>query len=48
VLREEHLTVKKPGTGFPSGSLPQLLGARLKRELRADELLRDEDLEYLN
>jgi N,N'-diacetyllegionaminate synthase len=48
VLREEHLTVKKPGTGFPSGSLPQLLGARLKRELRADELLKEEDLEYLN
>jgi N-acetylneuraminate synthase len=48
VLREEHLTVKKPGTGFPSASLPQLLGARLKKELKADELLNEEDLEYSN
>ena len=48
VLREEHLTVKKPGTGFPSGSLPQLLGARLKKDLKADDLLREEDVEYSN
>ena len=44
VLREEHLTVKKPGTGIPAPRLPELLGARLRRALRADELLAESDL----
>lgn len=45
VLREQHLTVKKPGTGIPAGRLPQLIGARLRRDVRADQLLRETDLE---
>lgn len=48
VLGEEHLAVKKPGTGIPASRLPHLLGARLKRGLKADERLREEDLEYTN
>ncbi len=44
-LCKEHLIVKKPGTGIPSAQLPALIGLRLKRSLRADELLRKEDLE---
>lgn len=45
VLEKEHLAVKKPGTGIPAARLPELIGARLKRNLGADELLRQEDLE---
>jgi N,N'-diacetyllegionaminate synthase len=44
LLGEEHLTVKKPGTGIPAARLSSLLGARLVRELRADELIRPEDV----
>lgn len=48
VLRAEHLAAKKPGTGIPAAMLPTLVGARLKRSLSADELLREEDLENSN
>jgi len=45
VLRPEHLTVKKPGTGIPAHRLPELIGVRLKRDVRANELLSESDLE---
>jgi N-acetylneuraminate synthase len=45
ILGPEHLAVKKPGTGIPASRLTDLLGMRLKRDLRADELLREDDLE---
>lgn len=45
VLREEHLALKKPGTGLPASSLNQVLGRRLRRGLQPDELLREDDLE---
>jgi N-acetylneuraminate synthase len=45
ILRAEHLAVKKPGTGIPPSRLTDLLGMRLKRDIRADELLHDDDLE---
>jgi len=48
VLREEHLTVKKPGTGIPAARLPELVGARLARDVKADELLRENDMEGRN
>jgi len=44
VLCEEHLTVKKPGTGIPATRLPELLGARLARSVQADTLLAESDL----
>jgi N-acetylneuraminate synthase len=43
-LRAEHLTVKKPGVGIPAGELPKILGRRLRRYLRADEILQFSDL----
>jgi N-acetylneuraminate synthase len=46
VLGEEHLSVKKPGAGIPAARLPELLGARLRRSVRADELLSEVDLEW--
>jgi N-acetylneuraminate synthase len=45
ILSAEHLTTKKPGTGIPPGRLPELVGRRLRRDLKADELLRESDLE---
>ena len=45
ILTREHLTVKKPGTGLPPSSLPQLVGRRLRRSVAADEQLRTEDVE---
>jgi len=45
ILQEEHLTVKKPGTGIPADRLPELIGRRLRRAVKADELLQEDDLE---
>jgi N-acetylneuraminate synthase len=45
VLRADHLKLKKPGSGLPPTKLPELIGARLKRSIRANELLHYEDLE---
>jgi N-acetylneuraminate synthase len=45
VLREEHLTTKKPGSGIPAGELPSLVGRRLRRAVERDTLLSPEDLE---
>ena len=45
VLQAEHLTTKKPGTGVPAARLPQLLGTRLRRTIRADDQVLEADLE---
>jgi N-acetylneuraminate synthase len=45
VLREEHLTTKKPGSGIPAGELPSLVGRRLRKAVDRDTLLALEDLE---
>jgi N-acetylneuraminate synthase len=45
VILEEHLAAKKPGGGIPAARLPELIGRRLARAVRADEPLRMEDLE---
>lgn len=47
ILRAEHLTAKKPGTGIPAASLTELIGSRLRRPLKTDEFLRREDLEVI-
>jgi N,N'-diacetyllegionaminate synthase len=44
VLRDEDLTVKKPGTGIPASQLARLLGHTLGRSVKADEMLRESDL----
>jgi len=43
-LQEEHLTVKKPGTGIPAARLSEVIGRRLRRPVKADSLLSKEDL----
>ena len=45
VLKTEHLTLKKPGTGLPEEKLPAVLGCKLKRDVKADTLILEEHLE---
>jgi N-acetylneuraminate synthase len=45
VLTRDVLAVKKPGSGIPAARLPELVGARLVRDVRADELLALSDVE---
>jgi N-acetylneuraminate synthase len=45
LLLPEHLTVKKPGTGIPADSIREVIGRRLKHNVRQDEILRAESLE---
>ena len=45
VLQEADLAVRKPGTGLPASSLRQVVNSRLKRALRANALLSEQDLE---
>lgn len=47
VLRAEHLATKKPGTGIPAAHLPLVVGRRLRRSVRADELFQETDLEVV-
>jgi N-acetylneuraminate synthase len=45
ILNEEHLQLRKPGTGIPASQLPKLIGQRTRRSLKADEMIRLEDIE---
>ncbi|MEM7116545.1 MAG: N-acetylneuraminate synthase family protein [Chloroflexota bacterium] len=45
LLKKEHLTLKKPGTGFPSSFLPQAVGWVLVHDVPANRLLQPEDLD---
>jgi len=47
LLKNEHLALKKPGTGIPASRLANVIGTRLVRAVRADELIRECDLEVL-
>ncbi len=45
VLRAEHLTVKKPGTGIPAEQLPHVIGQRLRVAVEPDTILSEEHLQ---
>ena len=45
VLREEHLTVKKPGTGIPANQIGNLIGKRLSRAVERNQALHFKDIE---
>jgi N-acetylneuraminate synthase len=45
VLQEDHLTVKKPGTGIPAIRLKELINRTLKRAVAADTLLTEDNLD---
>ena len=38
-LTAEHLKLKKPGTGLPASSIPDLIGRRVKQQVKVDEIL---------
>jgi N-acetylneuraminate synthase len=43
-LREGDLIPKKPGTGIPAARLGELIGRRLRRSVKADEILQEDDI----
>jgi N,N'-diacetyllegionaminate synthase len=45
LLAQEHLVIKKPGTGLPPDRLADVVGRRLVRPVAADQLLAPEDIE---
>jgi sialic acid synthase SpsE len=45
VLRTEHMTVKKPGTGIPAARLSTLLGRTLRCDVARDQLLQEAHLD---
>jgi N,N'-diacetyllegionaminate synthase len=45
LLKTDDLTLKKPGTGIPAARLPELIGCRLKRPVKANALISEDDLE---
>jgi N,N'-diacetyllegionaminate synthase len=44
VLEAKHLTTKKPGTGIPAERLTELLGRKLSKPVKRDQLLKEEDV----
>jgi N-acetylneuraminate synthase len=44
VIKAEHLTAKKPGTGIPADRLHELIGCTLRHSIRADELISESDV----
>ena len=46
VLKADHLTTKKPGTGIPAARLDELVGAQLRMGVRADQMLTEADIEW--
>lgn len=44
-LQADHLACKKPGTGIPAARLPHILGRTLKRDVAADAILSEDDLD---
>jgi N-acetylneuraminate synthase len=45
VLEREHIKLKKPGTGLDGSNLPQMIGRKLRRDMKRDEILLQEDVE---
>lgn len=45
VLTGAHLAAKKPGTGIPAERLPDVIGRTLRRDIAADAVIREDDLE---
>jgi N-acetylneuraminate synthase len=45
ILQPHHLSTKKPGTGLPAARLPELIGRRLRRDVKTDDPIGMEELE---
>ena len=44
VLRSEHLSMRKPGTGIPAARISECLGRRLRSAVEMNHLLKESDL----
>lgn len=44
IIEESMLAIKKPGTGIAASRLPEIIGRTARRDIRADSVLREEDL----
>lgn len=44
ILTKEVLEVKRPGEGFPPEKIEELIGKRLKHDIKADTMLQDTDI----
>ena len=44
-IERDMLAAKKPGTGIPARRLPELVGMRARRDLAADSVLTEDDVE---
>jgi N-acetylneuraminate synthase len=47
VLRADHLTARKPGTGIAASRLAAVIGSRLRRDVPADTMLAESDLDLV-
>jgi len=45
ILGSDHLALKKPGTGIPAARLPEVVGRRLKKAVKADAMIAEDDLD---
>ena len=45
VITKDDITAKRPGTGIPVGDYEEILGKRVKRDIKRDHLIKREDLE---
>ncbi|MDZ4796664.1 MAG: N-acetylneuraminate synthase family protein [Bryobacteraceae bacterium] len=45
-LRPQDLDARKPGTGIPAARIQELVGCRALRDIEADSLLSERDVEY--
>ena len=45
VLKNEHLTFKRPGTGLSPALLGEILGKKIRNEVASDQLINWSDLE---
>ncbi len=45
VIRREDVTVKRPGTGLPASRLGEVVGKRLNRDVKANHLVHDGDVD---
>jgi N-acetylneuraminate synthase len=44
MLERRHLATKKPGTGIPAERVNEIVGRKLSRDVKKDQLLAEEDL----
>jgi N-acetylneuraminate synthase len=45
VISREMLAAKKPGTGIPARRIDEVVGRRARRDIPADTVLTDDDVE---